>query len=970
MVISVFFFIFADDIVTNPFQTIHSNNNNTMRKILFGLGMAYAITASAQNPFVQTWFTSDPAPLVHDGTMYVYTGHDEDNADFFWMQEWRVYSTQDMVNWQDHGSPLALESFSWADDRAWAGQTIERNGKFYWYICAHSKISNGMAIGVAVSDSPTGPFRDAIGKPLYENGSWDHIDPTVMIESLTPDPTSKGNGKSQGGEAKQQAWLMWGNPQVYYCKLNDDMISIDGEVKKLDMTEEAFGGPIMSKREKGKKYKDSYVEGPWLMKKTPSNSPYLGGGHTPSAKQGRSGGVYYLLYAAGGVPEHISYSTAPSPTGPWTYAGEIMPLCDTGSFTNHCGVADYKGHSYFFYHTGKLPGGGGFGRSVAVEEFKYNADGSFPTIMPTDEGVKPIDKFNPYRKVEAETMAFSKGVKTEQNDAVGVYVSDIHNGDYIKLQNVCFCNKLPRTFTARVASGLRGGQIEVRIDSLQGQLLCRLEVPGTGGWEQWQTLTADLTSKTSGTHDLYLVFTGRKGPKLFNFDWWEMRGLEQVNMPLFQTKYTADPSPLVVGDTLFLFTSHDASSEDIPDENEKSSAGFFMYDWLLWSTTDMVNWTEHGAVASLKDFSWRSRDNGAWAIQTVERNGKYYLYAPLHGHGIGVLVSDSPYGPYRDPLGEPLVWQKQNWDDIDPTVYIDNGQAYMYWGNPNTYWAELNDDMVSLKSGINKLDYHIEHYQEGPWLYKRNDHYYLAYASTCCPEALGYAMSDSPTGPWQSKGYIMRPTPRDRGNHPGICDYKGHSYVFGQNYDLMHLDTYEHHERRSVSATEITYNADGTIEEVPYWLDQQPMKQLHWLNPYQRVEAETMNWGYGLKSAKMGIENTGVVKDMPESTGKKNMYIYDLNDGEYIRLRGVDFGKGAKAFSMIAAATGTATVTLRLDSMKGDVVGTAVIKSTGSVEKYKAFAAKVKGAAGVHDLYICFDKTQGDVRLDYWQFKN
>ena len=970
MVISVFFFIFADDIVTNPFQTIHSNNNNTMRKILFGLGMAYAITASAQNPFVQTWFTSDPAPLVHDGTMYVYTGHDEDNADFFWMQEWRVYSTQDMVNWQDHGSPLALESFSWADDRAWAGQTIERNGKFYWYICAHSKISNGMAIGVAVSDSPTGPFRDAIGKPLYENGSWDHIDPTVMIESLTPDPTSKGNGKSQGGEAKQQAWLMWGNPQVYYCKLNDDMISIDGEVKKLDMTEEAFGGPIMSKREKGKKYKDSYVEGPWLMKKTPSNSPYLGGGHTPSAKQGRSGGVYYLLYAAGGVPEHISYSTAPSPTGPWTYAGEIMPLCDTGSFTNHCGVADYKGHSYFFYHTGKLPGGGGFGRSVAVEEFKYNADGSFPTIMPTDEGVKPIDKFNPYRKVEAETMAFSKGVKTEQNDAVGVYVSDIHNGDYIKLQNVCFCNKLPRTFTARVASGLRGGQIEVRIDSLQGQLLCRLEVPGTGGWEQWQTLTADLTSKTSGTHDLYLVFTGRKGPKLFNFDWWEMRGLEQVNMPLFQTKYTADPSPLVVGDTLFLFTSHDASSEDIPDENEKSSAGFFMYDWLLWSTTDLVNWTEHGAVASLKDFSWRSRDNGAWAIQTVERNGKYYLYAPLHGHGIGVLVSDSPYGPYRDPLGEPLVWQKQNWDDIDPTVYIDNGQAYMYWGNPNTYWAELNDDMVSLKSGINKLDYHIEHYQEGPWLYKRNDHYYLAYASTCCPEALGYAMSDSPTGPWQSKGYIMRPTPRDRGNHPGICDYKGHSYVFGQNYDLMHLDTYEHHERRSVSATEITYNADGTIEEVPYWLDQQPMKQLHWLNPYQRVEAETMNWGYGLKSAKMGIENTGVVKDMPESTGKKNMYIYDLNDGEYIRLRGVDFGKGAKAFSMIAAATGTATVTLRLDSMKGDVVGTAVIKSTGSVEKYKAFAAKVKGAAGVHDLYICFDKTQGDVRLDYWQFKN
>ena len=947
------------------------------KKLLSTLGLCLAASAAmAQNPFVQTWFTSDPAPMVHDGTLYVYTGHDEDNADFFWMQEWRVYSTKDMVNWQDHGSPLALETFRWADDRAWAGQTIERNGKFYWYICAHSKISKGMAIGVAVGDSPTGPFRDPLGKPLFENGSWDHIDPTVMIDD------------------DGQAWLMWGNPQCYYLKLNEDMISYSGELGKLDMTEEAFGGPIMSKREKGKTYKDSYVEGPWLTKRN---------------------GVYQLLYAAGGVPEHISYSTAPSPTGPWKYAGEIMPLSETKSFTNHCGVADFNGHSYFFYHTGKLPKGGGFGRSVAVEEFKYNADGSFPTIMPTDEGVKPIATFDPFRKVEAETMAFSKGVKTEQNDQVGVYVTDIHNGDFIKLQNVYFGKKVPRTFMARVASGLRGGQIEIRLDSLKGRLLGTVDVPGTGGWEQWQTITLDLDYSTlkdlnapsrtiSGldlpaTADLYFVFKGRKGPKLFNFDWWEMRGLEQVNMPLFQTKYTADPSPLVIGDTLFLYTSHDASPEDIPDLNERNSAGFFMYDWLLWSTTDMVNWTEHGAVASLKEFSWRSRENGAWAIQTVERNGKYYLYAPLHGHGIGVLVADSPYGPFKDPLGQPLVWQKEHWEDIDPTVYTDDdGQAYMYWGNPHIYYTKLNADMISTqgdiyivnpKDGVSRLakeerakinlrapwsekaTWAVKNYQEGPWFYKRNGKYYLSYATTCCPEALGYSMSDSPTGPWEWKGYIMEPTQRDRGNHPGICDFHGHSYVFGQNYDLMHLETFQHHERRAVSAQEITYNADGTIQKLPYWLDQKPMKQLHWLNPYRRVEAETMNWGFGLKSAKMGIENTGVVKDMPESTGKCNMYIFDINDGEYIRLRGVDFGKGAKQFSVIAAAAAKAgcTITLRLDSQEGPVIGTATVKSTNSVDKYKVFSTKVTGATGVHDLYLCFSKAQGDVRLDYWSFK-
>ena len=903
---------------------------NKKLKLTFSLALAATMQGFAQNPFVQTCYTSDPAPMVHDGRMYVYTGHDEDGADFFWMQEWRVYSSDDMVNWVDHGSPLALESFSWADDRAWAAQTIERNGKFYWYICAHSKLSGGMAIGVAVGDSPTGPFRDAIGKPLFENGSWDHIDPSVFIDD------------------DGQAWVCWGNPQLYYLKLNEDMISYEGDLIVADMTEEAFGAPIGKNREKGKKYKDSYVEGPWLTKRN---------------------GTYQLIYAAGGVPEHISYSTATSPTGPWKYAGEIMPLSNTGSFTNHAGVADFKGHSYFFYHTGKLPGGGGFGRSVAVEEFTYNPDGSFPTIHPTDEGVKPVGFFNPFRKVEAETMAFSRGLKTEQNNKNGVYVTDIHNGDYIKLQAVDFGRMFPRTFTARVASGLRGGAIEVRVDSLKGQLLTRLQVPGTGGWEEWQTLVADIKSKVVGVHDLYLCFTGRKGPHLMNFDWWEMRGIEQCNMPFTQTKFTADPSPMVVGDTLFLYVSHDSSPEDIADANERSSAGFFMYDWLLYSTTDMVNWTEHGAVASLKDFAWRSRDNGAWAIQTVTRNGKYYLYAPLHGHGIGVLVADSPYGPFKDPLGKPLVWQREHWEDIDPTVFIDDdGQAYMYWGNPNTYYVKLNEDMISTSGDIVKLP-RIPDYQEGPWCYKRGDNYYMAFASTCCPEGIGYAMSKTPTGPWTHKGHIMDHTPRNRGNHPGIADFKGRTYLFGQNYDLKNIDIQRHYERRSVTFTEMKYAADGTIPELSYWLDQNPAEQLHTFNPYRRVEAETTNWAYGLKSAKVGFDNTGIVEKMPFSEGKRNMYIYDVDKDEYIRLRGVDFEQGAKRFTISTAGTGSAKLTIRLDSYDGPVVGTVTIKSTGKEDKYRKFNTKISGAEGVHDLYLCFDEAEGDVRLDWWEFK-
>lgn len=442
-----------------------------------------AAVSFAQNPIVQTNYTTDPAPMADGDRMYVYTGHDEDNANFFWMNDWRVYSSADMVNWTDHGSPLSLTSFSWADGRAWAAQTIKRNGKYYWYVCAHSKLSGAMAIGVAVGDSPTGPFKDAIGKPLAD-GNWDYIDPTVMLDD------------------DGQAYLCWGNPRIYFCKLNKDMVSIDGQIEKVPMTAEGFGGPIFSERQKGVKYKDSYVEGPWLMKRNKN---------------------YYLLYAAGGVPEHIAYSMAKKPFGPWKYMGEVMPLSNTGSFTNHCGVADFKGHSYFFYHTGKLPKGGGFGRSVAVEEFKYNKDGSFPIIQPTSAGVEPIGTMNPKNRVEAETMAFSKGVRVEQNEETGVYVSDIHNGDSIVVRVLDFGTTSPKTFTASVASALQGGKMEVHVDKPDGKLLCTLTAPYTGGWEKWQTVDANLNEEITGVHDLYFLFKGNQGAKLFNFDWWQFK---------------------------------------------------------------------------------------------------------------------------------------------------------------------------------------------------------------------------------------------------------------------------------------------------------------------------------------------------------------------------------------------------------------------------------------------------------------
>ncbi|OUJ72241.1 carbohydrate-binding protein [Hymenobacter crusticola] len=411
--------------------------------------------------------------------------------------------------------------------------------------------------------------------------------------------------------------------------------------------------------------------------------------------------------------------------------------------------------------------------------------------------------------------------------------------------------------------------------------------------------------------------------------------------PIIQTKYTADPAPLVYKDTVFLYTSHD----------EDDAEGFKMYNWMLYTSTDMVNWTDHGAVASTKSFSW-SPQNGAWAPQCIERNGKFYLYCPIHVKGIGVLVSDSPYGPFTDPLGKPLI--KNSIEDIDPTVYIDDdGQAYLYWRNPNIYYVKLNKDMISYSGEIMKSPTKPDNYQEGPWFYKRNNKYYLAYASTCCPEGIGYAMSNNPTGPWNYTGTIMDRDPRSNGNHPGIIDYKGNSYVFGFNYAISKAKSAKHTERRSVCLAKLTYNSDGTIQKLPFW-SEAGVDRLAVVNPYKRTEAETIAWSQGLKTSK----------------GVNGMYVTDIDSGDYIKVKGVDFEKGAKEFMASVASTAlTPVIELHLDSPTGTLLGSLKGKRTGGLENWVVQSCKVSKQGGVHDVYFVFKGTESNTfRFDWWQF--
>ena len=306
------------------------------------------------NPIIKTTYTADPAPMVFGDTLYLYTTHDEDRLEnhFYTMNNWYCFSTKDMATWTDHGVIFSLDDISWADGRAWAPQCIERNGKFYLYCPVH-KENGGMAIAVGISDKPEGPYKD-LGHPLVDEGDWNDIDPTVFIDD------------------DGQAYLYFGNPELRYVLLNEDMISYDEKVGigRIPMTEEAFSkGSHMTGT--------SYAEGPWFYKRN---------------------GLYYMVYAAfsgekgDGIQhnEHLAYSTSDSPLGPWVYGGVLMTE-EGGTFTNHPGIADFKGHSYLFYHTGELPGGNLFHRSVCAAEFKYNDDGSIGTIAKCDGVYKITD---------------------------------------------------------------------------------------------------------------------------------------------------------------------------------------------------------------------------------------------------------------------------------------------------------------------------------------------------------------------------------------------------------------------------------------------------------------------------------------------------------------------------------------------------------------------------------------------------
>lgn len=435
--------------------------------------------------------------------------------------------------------------------------------------------------------------------------------------------------------------------------------------------------------------------------------------------------------------------------------------------------------------------------------------------------------------------------------------------------------------------------------------------------------------------------------------------------PIIQTSFTADPAPLVHDGVVYLYTSHD--EDDAPD-------WFKMRDWRLYTSSDLSNWTDKGVVASLATFPWANQHNDAWAPQVVARNGKFYLYVPITVPGsprnvIAVAVADRPEGPFKDVLGKPLIDRGDGF--FDPTVFIDDdGQAYLYWGNPKLWYVKLNEDMVSYAGPIRQIGETPRDYQEGPWFYKRKGRYYMAFASTCCPEGIGYAMSDKPTGPWTYEGPLMDHNANSTGNHPGIVDFMGGSYVFGFNYELNFADTPLHRERRSVTVAKLEYEADGTIKMLPWW-DEKGVEPLKPLDPYARVEAETIAWTSRIKRDRdrpfrwaPGVKTA--------RSDKVGMIVTRITDQSYIKVNRVDFGRsGAKRFiANVASQAGGGSIELRLDSLDGPHPGTLTVAKTGGWDDWQQQSVPVSGATGTHDLYLVF-RGAGDTPLfnfDHWTF--
>jgi hypothetical protein len=417
------------------------------------IGLLLLVTAAlADNPLIMDQFTADPTARVFDGKVYVYPSHDlppapgRGRADWFVMEDYHVFSTENLMDWKDHGVIVDQQHVEWVNPTSysmWAPDCVARDGKYYFFFPAHGKDPNtrGSRVGVAISDTPVGPFKPQ-AKPI---DGVVGIDPNVFIDK------------------DGQAYLLYSLNRIFIAKLKPSMLELDSAPAAIDLP------------------KVGLIEGPFMFERS---------------------GTYYLTYPhAQNKTERLEYATASSPLGPFKWAGVIMDESPTDCWTNHHSIVEFKGQWYLFYHHNDLSPKFDKNRSIRADYLSFNDDGTIQKVIPTLRGVgianarKPI-QIDRYSAISGQGVSLS--FLNEENKHEGWKVALGQKDAWVRYDRVDFGDRDLKSVKIRSASST-GGPIEIRINKPEGPLLARVDVPKGS---EWNTTTAGLSDAPAGVHDL------------------------------------------------------------------------------------------------------------------------------------------------------------------------------------------------------------------------------------------------------------------------------------------------------------------------------------------------------------------------------------------------------------------------------------------------------------------------------------
>ena len=462
--------------------------------------------------------------------------------------------------------------------------------------------------------------------------------------------------------------------------------------------------------------------------------------------------------------------------------------------------------------------------------------------------------------------------------------------------------------------------------------------------------------------------------------------------PLVAHKFGADPYALVYRDRVYLYMTGDVLEYDAEGKVTENSYSRIR-ELSVISSDDLVNWTDHGYIRVAGTSGAAKWASQSWAPAVVHKvvdgQDKFFLYFANNASGIGVLTADSPLGPWTDPIGKPLITRQTPGVEgvvwlFDPAVFVDDdGQAYIYFGGgvpegnaemPNTARVmRLGEDMISVVGEAVTIP--APYMFEDSGINKIGGKYYYTYCSNFAPGVrpegspppgeIAYMVSDHPMGPWEYKGTILKNPGHFFGvggnNHHVIFRFRDEWYIAYHAQTLAKaMGVAKGY--RSTHLNRVFLDEDGSIREIA--ADLKGVEPVRHLDPFVRVEAETMAWSAGI-----AVESENPREYSGPSA--RNMVVTDIHDGDWIAVASVDFGSGASGFSARVAGASGGAIELRLDGPDGKLIGTLAVPATGGPEQWVEAETGVSDAEGVHDVYLVFrGMTDGKTlfRLDHWRF--